>query len=60
MRQLPTFKGYAVDFKLQEFRKAVYGKALEFIPFSSLKGESLMKEFLKTPEGKKELDMQPQ
>ena len=54
MRKLPTYKGYTVDLKLKEFRKAIYGKALEFLPFDSEKGQKLITEFLKTPEGKRE------
>jgi hypothetical protein len=54
MRQLPTFKGYTVDFRLKEFRKAEYGKALEFLSFDSEKGKKMITEFLKTPEGKRE------
>ena len=54
MRKLPTFKGYTVDLKLKEFRKAIYGKALEFLPFDSEKGQKLITEFLKTPAGKRE------
>jgi hypothetical protein len=54
MRQLPTYKGYTVDLKLKEFRKAIYGKTLEFLPFDSEKGQKLITEFLKTPEGKRE------
>ena len=54
MRQLPTFKGFTVDLRLKEFRKAEYGKALEFIPFDSEKGQKLITGFLGTPEGKQE------
>ena len=54
MRQLPTFKGYTVDFRLKEFRKAEYGKALKFLPFDSEKGKKMITEFLKTPAGKRE------
>ena len=41
---LPTFKGYTVDLKLKEFRKAIPEVILEFIPFDSPKGEKLLKE----------------
>ncbi len=51
MSMLPTFRGYTVDFRLRQFRKAVYGQSLEFIDFHSRKGQNLMTEFLKTPEG---------
>ncbi len=54
MRQLPTFKGYTVDFRVKEFRKVIFGKLPEFLPFDSPKGLKLVTEFLQTPEGKKE------
>ncbi len=55
MRQLPIYKGYSVDFRLKEFRKVIFGKLPEFVPFESEKGGKLVTEFLKTPEGKKEI-----
>lgn len=42
--QLPTFKGYTVDMRLREFRKAVVGEPLEFIPFNSPDGKKLLSE----------------
>jgi hypothetical protein len=42
--QLSTFKGYTVDMRLKEFRKAIPDVALEFIPFDSPKGEQLLQE----------------
>jgi hypothetical protein len=54
MRKLPTFKGYTVDFRLKEFRKAEYRKALEFLPFDSEKGKKMITEFLQTSAGKRE------
>ena len=41
---LPTFKGYTVDLRLQEFRRAIPDVTLEFIPFNSPKGEKLLTE----------------
>ena len=38
---LPTFKGYTVDLRLQEFRRATPNARLEFIPFQTPKGEKL-------------------
>ena len=40
--KLPTFNGYTVDNRLREFRK-LYGKRLEFIPFDSRRGRTLLK-----------------
>ena len=42
--QLPTFKGYTVDMRLREFRKATPGEKLEFIPFDSPEGKKLFAE----------------
>ena len=42
VRKLKTFKGYTVDLRLHEFRKAIYGKTLEFVPFNSPKGRKLL------------------
>src|SRR5687767_326336 len=42
--QLPTFKGYTVDMRLREFRKATLGEKLEFIPFNSPEGKKLFEE----------------
>ena len=41
-RKLPTFQGYTVDIRLQEFRKLIYGKRFEIIPFKSSKGIDLI------------------
>ena len=41
---LPTFKGYTVDMRLREFRRAIPDVTLEFIPFNSPKGEKLLEE----------------
>lgn len=54
MNKLPVYNGYTVDFKLKEFRKAIYGKVLEFISFDSPLGQKLLDDFMKTPEGQKE------
>jgi len=40
--QLPTFKGYTVDMRLREFRKASFGEKIEFIPFDSPEGKELL------------------
>jgi len=42
--QLPTFKGYTVDMRLREFRRAIPDVVLEFIPFNSPKGKELLEE----------------
>ncbi len=41
---LPTFKGYTVDMRLKEFRRAIPHGTLEFIPFDTTKGEKLLEE----------------
>ena len=44
VRALKVFRGYTVDMRLQEFRKAVSGKGLIFVPFTSRKGQRLLKQ----------------
>ena len=44
---LPTFKGYTVDMRLKEFRRAIPDVTLEFIPFNTPEGKKLLEE-LKT------------
>jgi hypothetical protein len=44
VRQLKVFRGYTVDIRLQEFRKAVSGKGLIFVPFTSSTGQRLLKQ----------------
>ena len=41
---LPTFKGYTVDMRLKEFRRAIPDVTLEFIPFNSPEGNKLLGE----------------
>ena len=41
-RILPVHRGYTVDMKSREFRKVVPDKGLEFIPFDSEKGDTLL------------------
>jgi hypothetical protein len=48
--KLPVFGGYTVDNRLSEFRKAEPGKAPEFIPFDSPKGQTLTKGMMKGKE----------
>jgi len=45
--QLPTFRGYTVDFRLREFRKAIPDECLEFVAFDSTKGKKLLKQMRK-------------
>jgi hypothetical protein len=40
--QLPTFKGYTVDMRLRQFRKASFGEKIEFVPFDSQQGKELL------------------
>ena len=44
MRKLKEFRGYTVDIRLQEFRTVVDGKGITFIPFTSSKGQTLLKQ----------------
>lgn len=56
IRQLPVFKGYTVDMRLQEFRKVPFNDLPEFVPFLSDKGAKLFWEFKQTEAGIKELN----
>lgn len=58
MRKLPVYKGFTVDFRLKEFRKAIVGETLEFVPFDSPKGQKLLDSFLLTKEGLREQTIQ--
>jgi len=44
VRQLQTFKGYTVDFRLRQFRKVPSDAWPEFIDFDSPEGEKLCDE----------------
>lgn len=41
---LPTFKGYTVDMRLREFRRAIPEVVFEIIPFNSPQGKELLEE----------------
>ncbi len=41
-RALPVFEGWTVDVRLREFRRAEYGKGIEFLPFASAQGAELL------------------
>jgi hypothetical protein len=49
VRQLPTFKGYTVDVRTRQFRKAELGQPLEFVDFTSEKGMDLILEMEENP-----------
>ena len=49
VRQLPTFKGYTVDVRTKEFRKAEPGQRLEFVDFTSDEGMDLILEMEENP-----------
>jgi hypothetical protein len=42
VRRLKVFKGYTVDFRLDQFRKIELNKLPEFIDFDSEKGQELL------------------
>ena len=46
-KMLPVFKGYTVDLRLRQFRKAVLDETLEFIDFDTEEGEKLLSEMTK-------------
>ena len=46
-KELPVFKGYSVDRRLEEFRRVRYhdeGPDIEFVPFDSPQGQHLLSE----------------
>jgi len=45
---LPVFKGYTVDVRLRQFRKADPKTGMEFIDFSSPTGDDMLEEYLGT------------
>jgi hypothetical protein len=47
-RQLPTFKGYTIDVRCCQFRKAVYGETLEFIDFDTEDGKEMIQELVRS------------
>jgi hypothetical protein len=44
VRELQTFKGYTVDFRLRQFRKVPFDALPEFIDFDSPDGQKLCAE----------------
>ena len=56
IKQLPTFKGFTVDIRLQEFRKIEMDKLPQFIPFTSDKGARLFHDFVLTSRGRRILN----
>lgn len=48
--KLETFRGYTVDRRLCEFRKAEYSNRMEFVPFDSPKGRKLLKDMKEVKE----------
>jgi hypothetical protein len=45
-KELPTFKGYTVDEKLRQFRKADKTKpSIDFVDFDSEEGQELLEEY---------------
>ena len=45
VNQLPTFKGYTVDYRLREFRLMNFPDKSEFISFQSPQGYKMLQEF---------------
>ena len=46
VRELPKFKGYTVDFRLRQFRRAVLKKGIKFVDFDSKRGQRLLDEMI--------------
>jgi len=44
--ELPTFRGFTVDMRLEEFRKVTrYPAGIEFISFDTAQGRKLLKQY---------------
>jgi hypothetical protein len=52
--RLPTYRGFFVDMRLREFRSVNAANGLTAIPFASDEGDQLFREWLETPDGKRE------
>ena len=49
MRELPVFRGYTVDVRLRQFRKAdAVKRMIEFVDFESEQGEELLSAYVDT------------
>lgn len=48
VKVLPVFKGYTVDARLRQFRKGSPKAGMEFLDFSSEKGDELLGEYIQT------------
>lgn len=48
--KLPTFRGYTIDWRLQEFRRVIRGDdpQIAYIPFRSPKGQRLLRQCFAT------------
>ena len=48
VKELPVFKGYTVDIRLGEFRKADPKTGIEILKFASPQGDDLLEEYVGT------------
>jgi len=56
IRRLPTFKGYTIDVRLKQLRKAEIGEPLEFIDFDSEQGDAILLELIHSLDPEKKED----
>ena len=47
-RALPVFRGYTIDARLRQFRKASPDAGIEFVNFASPAGDNMLKEYIGT------------
>jgi len=57
VRKLPTFRGHIVDVKLRQFRTAGKNLRIQFIAFASPEGDTMLNQYVKAFNPKKESDM---
>lgn len=50
--ELPTFDGWTVDFRLQEFRRMIPDEECSFVPFESEEGEELLARWAAAQDGR--------
>ncbi|GEM_PF-1676590 len=50
--ELPTFEGWTVDLRLEEFRRMVPDEECQFVSFDSETGEDLLARYAASQDGK--------
>jgi len=56
-RKLPVFRGHIVDVKLRQFRTTGKNSRIRFTAFASPEGDTMLNQYVKALNPKKESDM---